>query len=314
MNDENPSPSQASTGDRLLSGIFSLARIFVRFILIVLLIGLLALLLFGIPYAYYRFVTPALNEVKYVASAQVEQEQLSQRLLDDLQGLQQRADTLETRLDSERQRFGEIDQAIEDLEATQLAQMDEFMETQTAIDENVRSINTDIDSLDSRLAELSTALDQYAANVAAVDEKSQELETRLLSEDEPINRLYRDIVVLKAMELLTRSRLLIYQSDFGLAQDDLESARELLSGLELPQAQAELQAEVVERIDQVLENLPDAPELATGDLEIAWQLLNDGLFSSSAPAPAVSSTPAPVSASSTPSTPAPAAITATATP
>jgi hypothetical protein len=39
------------------------------FLLIILLLGLLALLLFGVPYFYWRYVTPTVNEFKHVASA-----------------------------------------------------------------------------------------------------------------------------------------------------------------------------------------------------------------------------------------------------
>ncbi len=281
MTDENPTPNNENFGTRLLSGFFNLTRIVVRFLLIILLMGLLALLLFGVPYVYWRYVTPTVNEFKHMASAQVAQELLNQRLLDDLDNMQQRADTIETRMDSEKQQFGEIEGSIDALVATQQSQVELYQKTQHAVDEKYQTISDQITTLETKLVDMNTSLEQFGTSIGAVEEKSQELEARLFSDDEPINQLRRDIQLLKAMELLTRSRLFMSQDNLGLAEDDILSARDLLANLLVPEAQAEALVDTIERIDQALDNLPLSPDLAAQDLEIAWQLINLGLFSHS---------------------------------
>ncbi|OGO33592.1 MAG: hypothetical protein A2Z16_08815 [Chloroflexi bacterium RBG_16_54_18] len=302
MTDENTTPNNETFGTRLITGFFSLTRIVVRFLLIVLLLGFLALLLFGVPYVYWRFVTPTVNEFQHLASAQVAQEQLNQRLLDNLDNMQQRADTLETRLDSEKQQFGVIEESIGALVATQKSQIELFHETQNGADESLQSITGEITALETKLEGLNTSMEQFGSSIGAVEEKSKELEARLFSDDEPINQLRRDIQLLKAMELLTRSRLFMSQNNLGLAEGDILYARGLLLNIQVPDAQAEVLADTIERIDQAIDNLPLSPDMASQNLEIAWQLLNLELFSHPAEetSTVLSSTPASVEETATP--------------
>lgn len=302
MTVENPTPNNENFGTRLLSGFFNLTRIVVRFLLIILLLGLLALLLFGVPYFYWRYVTPTVNEFKHVASAQVAQELLNPRLLDDLDNMQQRADTIETRLDSEKQQFGEIEGSIDALVATQQSQVELYQKTQNAVDEKYQEISDQITALETKLVEINISLENFGTSIGAVEEKSLELEARLFSDDEPINQLRRDIQLLKVMELLTRSRLFMSQDNLGLAEDDIQSAHELLSNLRVPEVQAEVLVDTIERINQALDNLPLSPDLASQDLEIAWRLINLELFSHSLEdfSTSLSSTPAAADLTATP--------------
>lgn len=302
MTDENPTSNNENFGTRLLRGFFNLARIVVRFLLIILLLGLLALLIFGVPYVYWRYVTPTVNEFKHVSSAQVAQELLNQRLLDDLDNMQQRADTIETRMDSEKQQFGEIEGSIDALVATQQSQAELYQKTQHAVDERYQTISDQITALETKLADINSSLEQFGSSISTVEEKSQELEARLFSHDEPINQLRRDIQLLKAMELLTRSRLFLSQDNLGLAEDDIQSAHDLLSNLHVPEAQAEVLVDTIERIEQALDNLPLYPDLAAQDLEIAWQLINLELFSHTVEdfSTSLSSTPAAADLTGTP--------------
>jgi hypothetical protein len=86
--------------------------------------------------------------------------------------------------------------------------------------------------------------------------------------------------LLKSMELLSRARLFLYQSNFGLAKQDIQSARDLLANLlnspgaaSIAQAGNINLAELVQRLDLALARLPEFPVAASDDLDIAWQLL-----------------------------------------
>jgi hypothetical protein len=47
--------------------------------------------------------------------------------------------------------------------------------------------------------------------------------------------------------------------------------------LSVPEYQIEAKELIIAHLDMALENLPEAPILAAEDLEIAWQLLKQGL-------------------------------------
>ena len=94
----------------------------------------------------------------------------------------------------------------------------------------------------------------------------------------------------RALQLLSRSRLYLSQSNYGLAREDISATRSLLfSLLGTISAQKEVGLRMaIERLDFALVNLPAYPVVAVYDLDIAWQLLVDDLPA----APDVVTTPA----------------------
>jgi len=105
----------------------------------------------------------------------------------------------------------------------------------------------------------------------------QALESQLQAEDAPISILRRELQIVKAMELLTRSRLFILENNLGLAKDDLSAARDLLASMKVSASQVRAQKDILARLDLAIGNLPASPVLAAEDVEIAWQLLLKGL-------------------------------------
>jgi hypothetical protein len=71
----------------------------------------------------------------------------------------------------------------------------------------------------------------------------------------------------------------MYQSNFGLARQDIQIARDLLANVQkdAPKALASDLNEVVRRLDLVLSDLPNFPVAASDDLNIAWQILLSGV-------------------------------------
>ena len=136
---------------------------------------------------------------------------------------------------------------------------------------------------DQSLTELDQRLVDIEAEINARTESLEALE-RLQSELEEQNQavsaeLERQIALLKAMELLSRARLSMYQSNFGLARQDVQIARDLLAEIE-PDAPGTLAQElnaVILRLDMTLSNLPNFPVAASDDLDIAWQILLSGV-------------------------------------
>ena len=130
------------------------------------------------------------------------------------------------------------------------------------------------------------------------------LQDKLQIEGTPLENIRNELQLVKAMELLTRARMLLDTNNLGLAQEDLQSASDLLNELQarLPDDQKTNLSEIIERLNTASGNLPNRPILASDDLEIAWQLLLTGLPEQNQTATAeVSGTPDVSSALTTPS-------------
>jgi hypothetical protein len=124
------------------------------------------------------------------------------------------------------------------------------------------------------------------------------MQSELQEQNEVVStEMERQIDLLKSMELLSRARLFLYESNFGLARQDVQIARSLLAARQ-PDAPEELAAEldeVILRLDMTLSKLPNFPVAASDDLDIAWLILVSGLPEST---PTVTLTPSPAGAAS----------------
>ncbi len=155
----------------------------------------------------------------------------------------------------------------------QLADLQTRLETnETVQNEDEQSLN----DLDERLSDIETEINARTESLTALEEMQAETQEK---NEAASAELQREIEVLKAMELLSRARLFMYQSNFGLAQQDIKIARDVLSEVQpdAPDARAEELDIVILRLDMTLSNLPDFPVAASDDLDIAWQILLSGL-------------------------------------
>ena len=143
--------------------------------------------------------------------------------------------------------------------------------------ESGQSQNTkSLTQLDDRLSKLETEIDARTQSLAALEKMQSELQVQ---NEEASAELDRQINLVKSMELLSRARLFMYQSNFGLAKQDVQNARDLLAAIQ-PDASDTLADEldaVILRLELTLSNLPNFPVAASDDLDIAWQILLSGL-------------------------------------
>ncbi|HEX6035354.1 MAG TPA: hypothetical protein VFY83_12995, partial [Anaerolineales bacterium] len=154
-----------------------------------------------------------------------------------------------------------------------------------------------LSEMDQRLIDIETEISARTESLAALERLQSELE----EQNQAVSaELERQIGLLKAMELLSRARLSMYQSNFGLARQDVRIARDILAEIE-PEAPGTLAEElgaVRLRLDMTLSNLPNFPVAASDDLDIAWQILLSGIPEGT---PTAAITPTPIgSASPTP--------------
>jgi len=181
---------------------------------------------------------------------------------------------------------------LEDLQAADAAGHADSQAQQLALAELEQALETaqgELTALQARVADLSAQAETYGLELAAVNQELTGPRSPLV--------LQRELQRVVAMQWLTRARLVLVQNNLGLAQVDLLAARRVLVALQadLPLDQGALNAtqiaQVIERLDAALANLPAAPVAAADELEGAWQLLVAGLLSEAEAVPASEATP-----------------------
>jgi hypothetical protein len=168
------------------------------------------------------------------------------------------------------------------------------------LQERLASLEGRVGGIESDIADHSAAIGQLEQMQNALESAGREQRTELLGQ------LEYQVKLTRAVELLSRGRLYLSQSNFGLARQDVLSARELLVDLQslAPSDQIGPLRAVIARLDLALGNLPGYPVIAADDLEIGWQVLIDGLPANAealatplgvfpTPAPTATETPLP---------------------
>ena len=163
-----------------------------------------------------------------------------------------------------------------------------------------------------RVTTLENTVEAYSVSIQKLEGMQAELDAQLQANNEKILLdLKHEVMMTGAFDTLARARLYLAQSNFGLAKIDVQSARDLLAELQA-ETSDELLSQVIARLDLALGNLPDFPVVASGDLEIAWQILMSGNApviptATFTPTPAAleTSTPTPLPPPTTSATPTP---------
>jgi chromosome segregation ATPase len=200
--------------------------------------------------------------------------------------LQERLETLEVQGDQDKQRIAELQDELVALEALISGQDTAVSATNDQIaqqGEDLEAVNTSLDRLDKEIdllaQEFAENVDDLVLNAEANQEEISFLALEFNATGNPINALRRELELVKAMELVTRSQLNIGQQNLGLAETDIEQALFILLNLEplVFEFQQEALLDIISRLDLALENFPDDMDQVEADLEVAWGLLLEGL-------------------------------------
>ncbi|MCE9646222.1 MAG: helix-hairpin-helix domain-containing protein [Chloroflexi bacterium] len=152
----------------------------------------------------------------------------------------------------------------------------------------IAALRSELIEMNGRVSALESSVDAHSASLAKLTEMQAALEGRLgENNDQAQLELKHEVMMTRVLDMLGRARLYLSQSNFGLAREDVKDARDLLAQLQSETEQPQL-AQVIDRLDLALGNLPAFPVVASADLEIAWQMLMTG-----APANAAAETPTP---------------------
>jgi hypothetical protein len=173
----------------------------------------------------------------------------------------------------------------------------------------VQTNTTDLGALRARIEALEQQVGEMAAADVTVDARLEDHQ-RLLAMLDAADAAAQDegraqVRVLKAMELMSRARLFLFQSNYGLAEQDVRAARDILRPLAGGTAFVDGAAigVAVDRLERTMAALPDFPVAARDDLDIAWLAMLGQVPPAATAAPASSprQTPQPTGSDSAPS-------------
>lgn len=240
--------------------------------ILVLIAAVAAAIYWGVPALYRRFVIPIEENATRLERLEASQEQANQRMQQNMDALQARLATLEAHSDQEALAIAALQSQLEE---AQKALADRLEGSQS----DLASAMDRLEALDRSLGEISSQVDRLSADREADQDALRAIVEQGDAQAAALEGLRREIQIVRAMELLIRSRLFLGQSNFGLARQDIQAARDLLAALipRLPAYQVNAMEAILVRLDLALGNLPERPVLAADDLEIAWELLVLGL-------------------------------------
>lgn len=156
----------------------------------------------------------------------------------------------------------------------------------------VKALQTQLDKTNNRVDTLEKSIEAHTTSLNKLDEIQTKIESEIqASQNDTLLQLEYEVKYTRALDMMGRARLYLAQSNFGLAREDVKSARDLLSELN-NEKEEQVRDQAIARLDLVLGNLPAFPVVASGDLEIAWQILaSTGTHSTATAAPMVANTP-----------------------
>ncbi|HEB65856.1 MAG TPA: hypothetical protein ENJ02_09985 [Chloroflexi bacterium] len=265
-------PSAPSFGQRLGRAFLALIR---AIVLLLIIVAIGALLVWSLPRLYTRFILPVQEHSAQIQDLQDQQDQLAAQLIEQNADLLERIQSLEEQRDSDKQTIDELNARIRSLKDN----LDSLTQQQEASQADLKNLQTQLDGLSQTLNALEA---QYAALQESINANQEELTLLgdyLTSQEAPLAVMYREVQLVKAMELLTRGRLSLELGDAGQARGEVEDARALLLDLRAFTfgEQTEALDAIIERLDLTLEDFDKAPSLVPNDLENVWQLLLAGL-------------------------------------
>ena len=153
------------------------------------------------------------------------------------------------------------------------------------LESRIESLQTQLSEMDARVGAIETSIEAHTAGIEKLETMQATLEQEAEAQTNSVMIiLKREIMLTRAIETLSRARLYLSQSNFGLAKVDVQSARSILAELstEAPPYQVDALNQIIGRLDLALGNLPAFPIIAVDDVDIAWQLLMMGLPESEA--------------------------------
>lgn len=186
-----------------------------------------------------------------------------------------------------KEKNSQLEERINTLEISQTDQTNQIDELQTALTQNQTNLETlleDQDDLQEQVTDIEETLSQISKDQKTLKEDQKTLEQQLVETDQnedqadALKPIQIELKLLKVMQQLNRSRLLLYQNNYGLAAEELALANQALEEMKTLTNEEQLDSVLLwqARLELIDSHLPEQPDLADEDLEILWQLMTEG--------------------------------------
>lgn len=281
--------------DQLGRGLGGLFKFIIRLLFVLVLAvalgaGLYYGIAYGLPALDRAYLQPVRDNTAAIADLEAETAQLATAQASQMAGLQERVTALEVQNDTNLDTLDAVQSRLDALEP--------LAAEQTELLERLDALETALTDLDAALTAAQTTsssgLADLQESVAANQQALTAITAELESSDFPLDQAYADLQLVKAMALLTRAQLFLFQSNLGLAAQDITRARDLLVAVNQDPALDSLDlGPVLTRLSLALSSLPLNPDLAASDLAVAWDLLVAGVDVTDVPTPEPEATPTP---------------------
>ena len=178
---------------------------------------------------------------------------------------------------------------VQELKATQNALEIQISSLQTTVDGNQSETESDIaatlDQLSEDVVYMQSEVDNNTyfggtlapamiATVSARQDSSSRNLSALTTAQMRDSGNRQELELLRTLELLTWAHQYILHDNYGLAENELEAARENLSFMltRVPPNQRVVVLEMLNLVDQCIADLPSRPAVAAEKLQLAWHM------------------------------------------
>ena len=192
----------------------------------------------------------------------------------DMSRLDIRVSTLETALAEDiAQQQVVLDALTADLE-TAVSTGNTLTSDVATLNSALTALQGDINENGSQIDALGGQIDEAQTSIIQLDEQ----QAILMATPEPsLTETQQILVLFRMWEMISRARFRLLENNIGLAAEDIEAAIRTVDVLLNFQPDAASMQTVQSRLLLAFSNLPDSPDLAAADLEIAWDEL-DAVF------------------------------------
>jgi len=180
---------------------------------------------------------------------------------------------------------GQIASLLATLDTNQLAQEEGtslYQLTLEALEQDFQRLKGKTDNLSTAVSgnnHMATQIQMQMATLTAKQSANDQIISALATAQMSRSGIYEEIGLLKVLDLLSRANQFLLHSNYGQAEEILQSAIIELTELQerLPGFQQDVISNILDLVEQTIIDLPAKPTLAAEKLELAWQLGITGL-------------------------------------
>jgi chromosome segregation ATPase len=255
-----------------------------KLLLFVLIVALVVVAIYyAVPYVYSYMVLPAQNNRVVIDQIQDTQEQMQETFTGQLAEQSERIAQLETDLAAEREVRSELetllDQQVETIQAqaTAISALQTSAETQAEGAAVQTELAGELQTQGQSLSALEEEIEAVDASVAELDRMMDRVLEIVTDSNPEVVSLQRQTLALQGSQAVLKARLHLSENNPGQALDSLEQIVTVLEQLAdvIPPEQEDKLAEIEVQLEAVTTAIEEQPFIATQELEILWQLLQN---------------------------------------